>query len=34
VQAGMQSLHEYKRLETPHLAVEYTAPKESQFWRS
>jgi hypothetical protein len=34
VQAGMQSLHEHQRLETPHLAVKYTAPKESQFWRS
>jgi len=34
VQAGMQSLHDGKRLETPHLAVKYTAPRESQFWRS
>jgi hypothetical protein len=34
VQAGMQSLHDGKRLETPHLAVTYTAPQESQFWRS
>ncbi|MEX2173294.1 MAG: hypothetical protein WD872_02965 [Pirellulaceae bacterium] len=34
VQAGMQSLHEGQRLETPHLAVKYTAPRESQFWRS
>ena len=31
--AGMQSLHEGKRLETPHLAVKY-APRESQFWRA
>jgi hypothetical protein len=30
----MQSLHDGKRLETPHLAVKYVAPKESQFWRS
>jgi hypothetical protein len=34
VQAGMQSLHDGKRLETPHLAVKYTAPRESLFWRS
>jgi len=34
VQAGMQSLHHAKRLETPHLAVKYEAPRESQFWRS
>jgi hypothetical protein len=34
VQAGMQSLHDGKRLETPHLAVKYQAPRESQFWRS
>jgi hypothetical protein len=34
VQAGLQSLHDGKRLETPHLAVKYTAPKESQFWRA
>jgi hypothetical protein len=34
VQAGMQSLHNGKRLETPHLAVKYTAPLESQYWRS
>ncbi len=32
VQAGMRSLHDGKRLETPHLAVTYTAPRESQFW--
>ena len=34
VQAGMQSLHDGKRLETPHLAVKYAAARESQFWRS
>jgi hypothetical protein len=34
VQAGMQSLAGgQKRLETPHLAVTYQAPKESQFAR-
>jgi hypothetical protein len=34
VQAGLQSLHDGKQIETPHLAVQYQAPKESQFWRS
>lgn len=35
VAAGMQSLAESeKRLETPHLAVRYAAPKESLYWRS
>jgi hypothetical protein len=34
VEAGMQSLGQGKKLETPHLAVKYTAPKESQFWQS
>jgi hypothetical protein len=34
VAAGMQSLAQgQKRLETPHLAVRYTAPRESLFWR-
>ncbi len=34
VEAGMQSLaKDQKRLETPHLAVKYTAPKESLFAR-
>jgi hypothetical protein len=33
-QAGMQSLTLGKRLETPHLAVRYEAPRESQFWRT
>jgi hypothetical protein len=35
VAAGMQSLAaEQKRLETPHLAVRYQAPRESLFWQS
>jgi hypothetical protein len=35
VEAGMRSLASgQKRLDTPHLAVRYTAPRESQFWRS
>lgn len=34
VAAGMQSLAAgQKRLETPHLAVRYRAPRESTFWR-
>jgi hypothetical protein len=33
VAAGLQSLADQKRLETPHLAVRYDAPKESTFWR-
>ena len=33
VAAGLRSLKEGKRLETPHLAaVKYQPPKESQFW--
>jgi hypothetical protein len=33
--AGLRSLATgEKRLETPHLAVKYTAPKESLFWRT
>jgi hypothetical protein len=32
--AGLQSLADGKRLETPHLAIRYTAPRESQFWRT
>lgn len=35
VAAGMESLASgQKRLETPHLAVRYQAPRESEFWRS
>ncbi len=34
VTAGMQSLAAGKRLETPHLSVRYTAPRESTFWTS
>jgi hypothetical protein len=34
VEAGTHSLgKEQKRLETPHLAVKYQAPRESLFWR-
>jgi hypothetical protein len=34
VEAGMRSLVEgQKRLETPHLAVRYRAPRASTFWR-
>src|SRR5688572_21566115 len=32
--AGLQSLADGKRIDTPHLAVRYTAPRESQFWRA
>lgn len=35
VAAGMQSLSSgQKRLETPHLAIRYQAPRESQFSNS
>jgi hypothetical protein len=35
VAAGLQSLADgQKRLETPHLAVRYQAPRQSQFWRA
>jgi len=35
VEAGMKSLAAgQKRLETPHLAIRYEGPKESQFWKS
>ena len=34
VAAGCRSLgQEGRRLETPHLAVRYDAPRESRFWR-
>ena len=33
VEAGCQSLTKGKRLDTPHLRVEYTAPRASQFWQ-
>ena len=33
VAAALQSLADGKRLETPHLAVRYLAPRESQFWQ-
>lgn len=32
--AGLKSLAEGKRLETPHLAVRYEVGKESHFWRT
>jgi hypothetical protein len=35
VAAGLASLAGgQKRLETPHLAIHYTAPRESQYWQS
>jgi hypothetical protein len=34
VEAGMQSLAEGKKIETPHLAIRYAAPKELGFARS
>jgi hypothetical protein len=34
VAAGLKSLADGKRLDTPHLAVRYQAPSESQFWRA
>jgi hypothetical protein len=35
VAAGMQSLASgQRRLETPHLAIRYQAPRESLFWQS
>ena len=33
VEAGVRSLADGKRYETPHLAIQYTGPKESQFAR-
>ena len=35
VEAGVRSLGSgQKRIETPHLAIRYQAPRESTFWRS
>lgn len=34
VEAGVRSMGEGKRLETPHLAVKYQGPRESLFWKS
>lgn len=34
VAAGLQSLADGHRIETPHLAVHYEAPRESTFWQS
>jgi hypothetical protein len=34
VAAGLQSLADGRRLETPHLAVRYRAPRPSTFWQS
>lgn len=34
VAAALQSLADGKKLETPQLAVHYTAPRESQYWRT
>ena len=34
VEAGCQSLTKNRRLNTPHLSVKYTAPRESQFWQA
>jgi hypothetical protein len=33
VEAGVRSLAEGKKLETPHLAIKYQSPRESLFWR-
>ena len=33
-QAGVQSLADGKKLETPHLNVKYQSPRESLFWQS
>ena len=33
--AGVESLYQVgSRIDTPHLAIEYTAPEESTFWRT
>lgn len=34
VAAALQSLADAKPVATPHLAIRYTAPRESQFWRT
>jgi hypothetical protein len=34
VAAALQSLADGKKLDTPQLAISYTPPRESQFWRS
>jgi hypothetical protein len=34
VAAGLKSLADGKRLDTPQLAIRYQAPRESQFWRA
>ncbi|MCA9231261.1 MAG: hypothetical protein KDA57_11455 [Planctomycetales bacterium] len=34
LEAGVQSLGHGKVIDTPHLAVEYTAPRKSLFWKS
>jgi hypothetical protein len=34
VAAALQSLADGKRLETPHLAIRYQAPRQSQFWQT
>jgi hypothetical protein len=34
VAAGLQSLADGRRLETPQLAVRYQAPRASTYWRS
>ncbi len=34
VAAGMQSMAAGERLDTPHLAIRYSVPRESTFWQS
>src|SRR5207247_7204593 len=34
VAAGVQSLAAGRRIDTPHLAIRYTVPRESTFWQS
>ena len=34
VAAALQSLADGRRLDTPHLAVRYQAPRESTFWQA